>query len=174
MINFESKTFKIGLWTVLLLPAEVSKKLPSRGPVMVMGTINGFPFKTPLEPDGRGSHWFRIDGIKGAPKAGETANISIEVSDDWPEPKVPTELKSALNANKKASKTWGEITIHARWDWVRWVNSTKVAATRDNHIKVAISKLESGMRRPCCFNQTLCLVHEVSKRGALILPDEKK
>jgi len=28
---------------------------------MVKGTINNFPFQTELEPDGKGSHWFRID-----------------------------------------------------------------------------------------------------------------
>lgn len=169
-IRFKAKPFKIGLWTILLFPPGESKKLPSRGPVMVKGIINSIPFQTPLEPDGRASHWFRIDGIKGAPKAGEVANISVEVSENWPEPNVPEEFRGALNSDKKASKVWNEITIHARWDWVRWINSTAIPETRARHIKVALSKLDKGMRRPCCFNQTLCLVHEVSKNGALLLP----
>lgn len=60
-IRFEAKLFEIDSWTILLLPKSASAKLPSRGMTMVEGIINGFPFKAVLEPDGRGSHWFRVD-----------------------------------------------------------------------------------------------------------------
>ena len=58
-IRFEAKLFKIGSWTLLRLPKSASAKLPSRGMTMVGGTINGFRFQAALEPDGKGSHWFR-------------------------------------------------------------------------------------------------------------------
>src|SRR4029453_3624297 len=60
-IHFEAKLFKIGSWTLLRLPESASAKLPSRGMTMVAGTINGFRFHAALEPDGNGSHWFRVD-----------------------------------------------------------------------------------------------------------------
>src|SRR3954447_26315941 len=62
-INFEAELFRIGSWTLLRLPKSASAQLPSRGMAMVEGTINGSPFKAPLplEPDGRGSHWLRVD-----------------------------------------------------------------------------------------------------------------
>ncbi len=60
-IRFKTKPFKIHDWTVLRLPEEASAKLPSRGQVMVKGTIKGYTSQTPLEPDGRWSHWFKVD-----------------------------------------------------------------------------------------------------------------
>jgi Domain of unknown function (DUF1905) len=60
-IRFETKLCKIGSWTILRLPESASVKLPSRGQTMVEGTINGLHFQTPLEPDGKLSHWFRVD-----------------------------------------------------------------------------------------------------------------
>src|SRR5688572_3419715 len=44
-------------WTFLNLPKEASAKLPSRGQTTVEGTLDGFPFRATLEPDGRGGHW---------------------------------------------------------------------------------------------------------------------
>src|SRR5947209_19155082 len=64
-IRFSAKLFrpkateKIGSWTLLTLPNNASAKLPSRGMTMVEGTINGFPFRAALEPNGKGSHRLR-------------------------------------------------------------------------------------------------------------------
>ena len=52
-ISFETELYKINSWTILRLPEDASAKLPSRGMTMVSGTMNGVPFKTMLEPDGR-------------------------------------------------------------------------------------------------------------------------
>jgi hypothetical protein len=60
-ICFEVTLLQIGSWTLLRLPASASVQLPSRGMTMVQGTINGARFHAPLEPDGKGSHWFRVD-----------------------------------------------------------------------------------------------------------------
>src|SRR5690606_9128188 len=98
-IRFEAQLFAIGSWTILLLPEDASAKLPSRGQVMVEGTINGFHFQTPLEPDGKGSHWFRIDDSlsKAADiQAGGTVVLEIEPTKEWPEPDVPADIKKAL------------------------------------------------------------------------------
>ena len=61
VIRFEAKLFSIDTWVILRLPIGASAKLPSRGQVMAKGTINDFQFQTALEPDGKGSHWFRVD-----------------------------------------------------------------------------------------------------------------
>ncbi len=58
---FETKLSKIGNWTIIRLPKNISEKLPSRGMTMIKGSINNFPLTTPLEPDGMGSHWFRVN-----------------------------------------------------------------------------------------------------------------
>jgi len=61
VIHFETKLFTVNSWVILRMPKDESLKLPSRGQVMVKGTINGFRFQTALEPDGNGSHWLHVD-----------------------------------------------------------------------------------------------------------------
>src|SRR5512147_2422555 len=98
-IYVETTPLRIGDWTILRLPKSASAKLPSRGMTLVEGTINGFRSKIVLEPDGKGSHWFRVDsGLREAARidAGGTATVMVEPSKEWSEPEVPADLKKAL------------------------------------------------------------------------------
>ncbi len=65
--------------------------------------------------------------------------------------KLPEDLRKALSSDKAALTTWNDITPLARNEWICWVISGKKAETRDIRIKKALSKLKSGMRRPCCW-----------------------
>ncbi|MGH7204268.1 MAG: YdeI/OmpD-associated family protein [Candidatus Levyibacteriota bacterium] len=178
-IRFETKLFKIGSWTILRLPEDVSAKLPSRGMTMVKGTFNGVLFKALLEPDGRyapgqrSSHWFKpdkklLDDAHAA--AGDNVQVSLEPTKEWIEPEVPVDLKKALATSPKAEALWKDITPSARWDWIRWIRAVKTEETREKHIAVALSKLNKGMRRPCCFNRNLCSEPTVSHNWVLLEP----
>jgi len=174
-IRFEAKLFKIGSWTLLRLPKSASAKLPSRGMTMVGGTINDFRFQAALEPDGKGSHWFKLDKTMrktvGA-DVGDTVMLAIEPVKEWPEPNVPADLKDALAVVPQAHTLWMEITPMARWDWIRWIGSTKNPDTRKRRIEVTFSKFQAGKRRPCCFNRTLCTEPYVSNNGVLLEPTQ--
>ena len=172
-IRFETTAFKIGDWTILRLPKSASAKLPSRGMTLVEGTINGFRSKIVLEPDGMGSHWFRVDSnLREAAgiDADGTVRMAVEPSKAWPEPEVPTDLNKALASDSQANALWVKITPMARWDWLRWIRSTNNLETRNRRIEVALSKLRAGKRRPCCFNRNLCTFPEVSQNGVLLDP----
>lgn len=142
---------------------------------MVRGTINGFRFQSALEPDGKGSHWFRLDKAMlktiGA-DVGDSVMLAIEPVKEWPEPNVPADLKDALAAVPQAHTLWTEITPMARWDWIRWIRSTKQPETRRRRIEVALSKLTAGDRRPCCFNRNVCTETYVSNNGVLLEPEQ--
>lgn len=180
-INFETTLFNINDWTLLRLPVSASAELPSRGMTMVSGTLNGVPFQAVLEPDGRyapgqqiSSHWFRPDAAlldAASAKAGDTVQVSMEVTPEWIEPEVPEDLKSALASSPKAEALWHDITPLARWDWIRWIRAVKTEETRQKHIEVALDKLNKGMRRPCCFNRNLCSEPYVSHNWALLEPE---
>jgi len=172
-ISFRAKLFNIGAWTILRLPDSASRQLPSRGQVMVEGTLNGASFKTPLEPDGMLSHYCKVgpELLKAAgAKAGDTVSLTISVTKDWPEPEVPAEWQKALAASPKARALWQQTTPMARWEWIRWARSSSNTETSQRRIKVGISKLESGKRRPCCWNRNLSTEPEVSKGGVLLEP----
>ena len=174
-IRFETKPLNIGDWTILKLPENASAKLPSRGMTLVEGTINGFHSKVVLEPDGKGSHWFRVDSQlrKAADiNPGVKVTIDVEPSKEWPEPEVPADLKKALKSDPQAYNLWTDITPMARWDWLRWIRSTNNPETRSRRIEVALSKLKADKRRPCCFNRNLCTEPEVSKSGILLEPTQ--
>lgn len=179
-INFESKLFKIGSWTILRLPESASAQLPSRGMIMVEGTVNGVSFKTLLEPDGKygpgkkPSHWFSPSKkllSDAHAKLGDTVEVSLQPTKDWIEPEIPDDLKKALSSSPKAEALWRDITPLARWDWIRWIRAVKTDETRRKHIDVALDKLNKGMRRPCCFNRNLCSVPEVSHNWVLLDPE---
>lgn len=172
-IRCKAAVFALDSWTILTLPKSASAKLPSRGMAMVTGTINGFCFQAPLEPDGKGSHWFMVDQAMSDAAgvvAGNTVALAIEPAAEWPEPQMPLDLKNALAADPQARSVWSDITPAARWDWIRWIRSTNQPETRRRRIEVACSKLRSGNRRPCCFNRNLCTEPSVSKNGVLREP----
>ncbi len=177
MISFETKLFKIKDWTILHLPEDASVKLPTRGMLMIKGTINNVTFKTLLEPDGKygpglkPSHWFRPSDklLKDAGiKAGDSVKVELEPTKDWIEPEVPSDMEKALSTSAKANALWEDITPLARWDWIRWVRAVKTDETRKKHVEVMMDKLNKGMRRPCCFNRNLCSEPYVSKNWQLL------
>lgn len=180
-IQFKTKLFDINSWTILKLPEEESAKLPSRGMIMVSGTMNKVPFKTLLEPDGKygpgkkPSHWFRPNDTllkEAKAKSGDTVEVFLGPTKEWVEPEVPSDLQKALKASSKAQELWNDITPLARWDWIRWIRAVKTAETRQKHIEVALDKLNKGMRRPCCFNRNLCSEPHVSHNWTLLEPTE--
>lgn len=155
---------KIGSGILLALPHEVSATLPTRGMALVEGTINGAPFQAVVEPDGKGSHWFKVsEAIRAAANAdtGDTVTLDIAPTKDWPEPEVPQAVQEALEANPEAEAVWRDITPMARWDWLRWIGATRSAQTRQRRVEVTIDKLVSGKRRPCCFDRNQCTLTDI-------------
>ena len=170
-IRFQAKLTAIGSQTILRVPKAASSKLPSRGMSMVEGTFNGHAFQTPLEPDGMGSHWFRVSNtmLKAASvEAGDSVSVALEPMALWPEPKVPTDLAKALASDPPARRIWLDITPLARWDWIRWIGSTRNRDTRTIRIEKTLSKLRSGKRAACCFNRSQCTEPSMSRNGLLL------
>ena len=142
---------------------------------LVEGTFDGHAFQTPLEPDGQGSHWFKVSGaMLTAAKAavGDRVSIAMEPMSLWPEPDVPADLRRALASDPQAGHVWTDITPVARWDWIRWIGSTRNPETRAIRIGKTLSKLRSGKRAACCFNRSQCTDPVMSRNGVLPEPTD--
>jgi len=145
---------------------------------MVEGTINGFPFRAALEPNGKGSHWLRVNkamhDAAGA-DAGDTVTVEITRAGEEPEIRVPMDLRKDLATAPLAQALWADITPMARRDWILWISSAKQPETRTGRIEKACSMLASGKRRVCCFGGINWLRKEHATAGGtwLQLPDSK-
>ena len=167
MQHFETQITQINRSHILHFPVEASEKLPSRGMVMVVGTINGIPVEMALEPDGKGSHWFLVSESLFSALQEKQVKVAFEILESWHEPDVPNDLYAALEASDLVG-TWLSLTTKARWEWVRWVRFTNNPDTRKKRIEVTCSKLDAGKRRPCCFDLTRSTDTSVSKNGVLL------
>lgn len=169
-IIFKEKLTKIGHRQVIRIPLSSSKKLPSRGMVMVQGTINGIAFRAPLEPDGKGSHWLEVSPALSKELGvfiGENISLNIEPINKWLEPEIPKDIMDEIDKANLMDQ-WNAITVKARWDWIRWIRATANSETRKKRIDVACSKLQKGDKNPCCFDRTRCTISDVSKSGVLL------
>ena len=160
---------KVRSWTFLTLPKDATAKVSSRGMTTVEGTINGFPFRATLEPDGQGSHWLRVNRkmceAAGA-DAGDVVSLEIAASGKEPEPRVPEDLRKALAAAPKARALWSDITPVARRDWIHWIVSAKRPETRTRRVDNACAMLAAGKRRVCCFDRSGFYSKSFSSPGA--------
>lgn len=142
-------------WVFVILPTDVSKKLPRRGRTTVEGTINEYFFRATLEPDGQLSHWLKIDKklLKAAAaKIGDIAAFEIMPVQKEPEPEIPSDLREAFATSPKAKAGWDTTTTIARLDWIHWITSAKQLETRALRVNNACDMLASGKRRVCCFD----------------------
>ncbi len=170
-INFKGHVTQVAGHHLIRLPQATSDMLPSRGQVMAAIVLDSTNFTAPLEPDGKGGHWFEFSAdMHQATQAsvGDEISVLLEPTTIWPEPNLPSDFKTALLADEPAYATWQKATPMAHWEWLRWIQSTKQAETRQRRIVVSCSKLARGERRPCCFNRNMCCVAEVSKNGVLL------
>ncbi len=170
-VSFESKLDIVADRTIIRLPQEASAALPSRGQVAANGTLNGIAFQTVVEPDGARGHWISVtDELRKEFGLEPNASVSVMLAPQaqWPEPDLPKDFEAALAGATDLADTWSGITPMARWEWVRWVNATRNADTRERRIEVSLSKMRAGKRRPCCFNLSACTDPELAKNGKLL------
>lgn len=142
-------------WAFVVLPGHASEKLPRRGRTTVDGKINGHRFMATLEPDGKRSHWLRVDKeLQDAAgvAVGDVVAFEVKPVEKEPEPEVPPDLKEALAAAPEALSVWSDTTTIARLDWIHWVTSAKQSKTRAKRIIDACEMLSSGKKRVCCFD----------------------
>jgi Bacteriocin-protection, YdeI or OmpD-Associated/Domain of unknown function (DUF1905) len=178
-IRFSAKLFrpkatgKIGSWTLLTLPKSASAKLPSRGMTMVEGTVNGFPFRAALKPNGKGSHRLTVNQAMhdaGGANADHTVTVEITRAGEEPELRVPMDLRKALAAAPLAQAAWEDLTPLARRDWIFSISSAKQPETRRRRIEKACDMLASGKRRLCCFPGIKWLMKKNAKSCGMWLP----
>lgn len=144
-------------WAFVVLPKDVSQKLPRRGRTSVEGTINGKHFQETLEPDGQLSHWLQVSRAlyeSAGANVGDIVRLEIMSVEQEPEPQIPFDFQKALAAVPEALRVWDDTTTIARLDWIHWITSAKQSKTRTKRIGDACDMLAAGKKQVCCFDQS--------------------
>jgi hypothetical protein len=147
----DPETTKGGSGILLDVPKPVGEKL--RDMPKVEGTINGHPFRAPLEPNPAGGRYLKVNNaMRRGAGADPGDTVELAVLGPEPDPKGPADLRSAFASAPEAKEVWKELTTMGRQDWVRWIEGAKTPETRARRIKRTVDQLSEGKRRACCVN----------------------
>jgi len=139
-----------GAWTFLPVPFDVQAVFGSKARVAVAGTLNGFPFRTSVLPEGDGTHSMMVgkDLQAGAnAKAGDLVRVVMRRDDEERAVEVPEDFTAALESHAKAGPFFAGLTASQKREYVDWIVSAKQAATRTSRIEKALLFLEEGKKR---------------------------
>ena len=127
----------------MAVPFEVSEVWGTRGRVRVKGTINGFPFRSNIQPmDGRHLLTFNKQLQAGAKaKPGDTVSVVMERdTEEWiVEP--PAELAKAFRRSKQAKAIWDKLAYTHRKEFAQWIGGAKQVETRERRAAKAVSMM---------------------------------
>ena len=119
-------------WCYIAMPFDVSETWRTRGRVAVKGTINGFPFRTNLQPGG-GKHMLTFNKQLQAganAKAGDTVTVVIERDSEERVVEAPAELAAAFRQSRRAETIWTKLAYTHRKEFAQWISAAKQEETR--------------------------------------------
>jgi len=131
-----------GAWTFLEIPFSVQETFGSKSRVSVMGTMNGFPFRNSLLPQGDGTHAMAVNktlqaGAKAA--AGDLVSVTMEVDRSERVVDVPVELRRALKSHPEAEAAFQSLSYSHRKEFADWVADAKQDKTRVGRAEKSIA-----------------------------------
>ena len=130
-------------WCFIAVPFGVLEVWGTRGRVAVKGTLNGFPFRTNIQPmDGRHLLTFNKQLQAGAKaKAGDTVSVVMERDTEEHIVEAPTELAKAFRKSKEAKTLWDKLAYTHRKEFAQWISGAKQEETRERRAAKAVSMI---------------------------------
>jgi uncharacterized protein YdeI (YjbR/CyaY-like superfamily) len=113
----------------------------------VRGTINGFPFRTSLLPQGDGTHEMAVNKemLKGAgAAAGETVTTVIELDTAARTVEVPDDMNQVLMESKTLKPVFDALAYSRRKEFVDWIAQAKRPETRSKRLQTMLALLSQG------------------------------
>ena len=129
--------------TFVTIPFNVYEVFGSRARVPVIGTINGYPYKSSISPYG-GVHYLGINRNlrEGAGvKAGDVIEIEMSLDTGPRFITPPADLTAILENNLQARKNWKKLSYSHQKQYVDAIEEAKKPETRIDRIKRTVEAL---------------------------------
>ena len=138
-----------GSWVKLTVPFSVEQVFGSKARVSVQGTMNGFPFRTSLFPNGDGTHHMMVNremrqGAGAGP--GERVAVVLEADTTPRTVAVPADLTEALGTDPETAARFEKLACSHRKEYVDWIEGAKQAETRARRIQRTLEMVANGQR----------------------------
>lgn len=143
-IQFKVKLEAIKGGVIFTLPKRESVKFEVRGRVPIVGTINGYRFRSSIFPTGDGTHYIAVNKEmrEGAGiAAGERVEVTMEVDTAPRTVAIPADLTAALSKSTAAKVRFDKLSYTHRKEYAQWLESAKRPETRTRRLKQIIDKL---------------------------------
>ena len=138
-----------GAWVSLEIPFDVEKEFGSKARVSVKGTINKFPFRTSIFPNGDGTHHVMVNkAMRDGAGAKPGDKVTIEMTKDVASRtiKMPLMFKQALLRNSKAKAFFDGLAPSYKAAYVAWIDGAKQQETKETRLRKAISLLSASKK----------------------------
>ena len=126
------------------LPLKESAKFGVRGRVPVVGSINGYVFRSSIFPMGDGTHFMAVnksvrDGAGVA--VGESVKVVMQEDTAPRTVTLPPDLDKALS--KTARANFDKLSYTHRKEYAQWVEAAKRPETRTRRIERVLARLNT-------------------------------
>lgn len=136
-------------WVIARVPFDVQKAWPVRRRMRVRGEIEGFPFRTSLFPDPRGSGRILLVNKKmqTAAKAGPGSRVRIWLEPDLEERPItiPPELARQLKGDRRLQRWFNALSESMRREIGKWVDEAKGPDVRRKRAEKMAERLMLAM-----------------------------
>jgi hypothetical protein len=142
-IHFNAKLEATGRGGVFYrLPLKESAKFGVRGRVAVVGSINGYAFRSSIFPMGDGTHFMAVNReVREGARAAIGESVKIVMQEDTAPRTVtlPPDLDKALS--KSARTNFEKLSYTHRKEYAQWVEAAKRPETRTRRIEQLLARL---------------------------------
>jgi hypothetical protein len=136
-----------GAWTYMPVPLDVPALFGTKGMVPLIGTMNGFPFRTSLMPAGDAQHILSISKeLKSgaAAQAGDLVDVVLERDTAERRVEVPAPLSEAFAEDAAAGERFAGLSYSHQKAFAAWIESAKRDETRSRRVQQALTMLREG------------------------------
>lgn len=138
-----------GAWTFIDIPFDVERAFGTRARVAVTGTINGFPFRNSLMPQGDGSHAMAVAKnlqVGAKARVGDFVQVELDIDRNPRDVVLPEELAAVLEEHPNAKRAFESLSASHRRAYADWVGGAKRPETRASRAAKSASMVVE--RRP--------------------------